>query len=816
MQVSKRVIQLAKERALFRFSALAVPMTQDADNCLTEALTVAGPAVDQQPLSFARHFLRQEGTYFLKRFGTVYRDYLERAMQTMYSDLRLSLGKVTANQLKLIDDDTVNRQIEVDRLLLRMREADDENLSRLNIMIAQLHGHEDVKERENPFRPYLIALSLHEVLREMVPDEAVAKVLFEHLSNALANHLSEYYAAIRAVFESSGVQAQLLARPSKMVKHQRYSENAAVEFESAEHFNRRVLPGLQRMLSILHGASALGPEGGAGASGNFGTQAGIGPGPGAEAGSAASSDASVGKFDEVVPAERPTDLHEFVKKIFNRGQPTQVPQSDKEASGEGAKESVAPDDLIKPASAELIGKLKQFQKLAARGELASDQNAADQYRISAFGRQMDDSKITGMERITIEVVGALFDFILEDEQIAVSMRSLIARLQIPFLKAAMFEPQLLQQAQHPGRMLLNRMGSASVGLNPETPIGRKIADEMTRIVTKILSEFDDDMTIFGNCLDEFERFLAEQLHNVDGDTAQTAEGIQAAEDVSEILAATTNALRELLGPLRPDNRVSAFVVHTWAHVLCREAGDKEPPYDLRFRKLLPEFIWSVQAKQSPEERTALMRLLPELVTGLKDGLCLVGLPEKERVKRLDPFVSLHMDLLRANQGVERRKMRSLQDLREYFSRFASGEEPAPEATAEASMEIQAAALGMALAERGVSASLDLESDAVPLDTDAEWLAPLQLGNGVERWSGDQYHVARLAWISKRRAFYLFKLETDAKSIIYSSLALIKALREGSVRLVENSAVFERAVDALLTDTEALSPSTQPSPGGAAR
>ena len=44
------------------------------------------------------------------------------------------------------------------------------------------------------------------------------------------------------------------------------------------------------------------------------------------------------------------------------------------------------------------------------------------------------------------------------------------------------------------------------------------------------------------------------------------------------------------------------------------------------------------------------------------------------------------------------------------------------APAETSAEIQAAAIGMALAERGVSAALDLESDAVPMDSDAEWLA----------------------------------------------------------------------------------------------
>ncbi|CAN5457863.1 hypothetical protein BH11PSE11_BH11PSE11_03350 [soil metagenome] len=789
MLITKPVIQLAKERALFRFSALAVPMLKDAADSLTQAREGAKSGADQ-PAALANQFLRQDGPTFVKRFETSYRDALERAMGTMYSDLRRGPQKVSASQLKLIDDETVTKAIEVDRLLLRMREADDEDLSRLNIMIAQMHGHEEVKERENPFRPYLIAHSLHEVLREMVPDEAAAKILFEHLSNALAKHLSDYYAAIRSVFESSGVQARLLTQPSRMVKHQRYAGNSLLEMEESNYFNLRVLPGLQRMSDLLEDGLPA-------------TEAGSFS-PGATAGNAAQSAPGM-------QVSKASSLQEFVGRIFNQSATTeQTPgaqflEDDSEAAAAAHGRTGPTRSVLPAASTDLVYKLKQFQRLAARGELAINRNAADEYQIFTFGQQIDDSKISRMERTTIDVVGMLFDIIQKDDQLPAPMRQLIARLQIPFLKAAMFNPQLLQQSNHPARQLINRMASTVMGLDPAAPANRKTADEILRIVTKILSAVDADVGIFSECLDEFERFLEEQMRNADSHSLLGAEAIQAAEDVMDQLAATTAVLRDLLTPLRAEKLVFAFIVQTWTHVLCRETLGRRPPFDLRFRKLVPDLVWSVQAKSSPADRTMLMRLLPDLVTGLKDGLLLIGLSEAERAKRLDPFVTLHMDLLRSNRSVERRKMRNLEELREYFSAFVRELPDTGGKPVEASREIQSGAIGMAFRERDVSATLSLDFDIVPLESDAEWLEPMQTAVHAEAWSDDSYQPVRLVGATNRRTIYMFKREQDGKLIIYSSYSLIKALREGSVRLLESAPVFERAIATLLSDAEAMSP-----------
>src|SRR5690606_8366144 len=139
-----------------------------------------------------------------------YTGYIERGMQTMYRDLRQEMHEISADTLALVDDDTVMRQIEVERRVLRLREADQQSLGRLNLMIAQLHGAHDVRERENPFRPYLMARTLHDTLSDMAQSPDVCTALFDHLSGALAAQLPAYFTTIRDVFESSGVHARLL------------------------------------------------------------------------------------------------------------------------------------------------------------------------------------------------------------------------------------------------------------------------------------------------------------------------------------------------------------------------------------------------------------------------------------------------------------------------------------------------------------------------------------------------------------------------------------------------------------------------------
>lgn len=826
MQTPNPVIQSAKVDALFKFEELVRSMAKDADNNIVLAITNSRSGLDQQNLAAARKYLQLDANPMLKRMVELFREQMDRAMRTMYTDLRTGLGNLSADTMTLIDDETVNRQIEVGHLVDRLRNACDENLGRLNIMIAQLNDDHEVRERENPFRPYLIARTLHDVLRTMVDDEKVAAILFDHLSATLENYLPGYYAELSDVFQAAGVQAQLRSRPTALKKHQRMqmaqqarsaqshaggnpggfggggsytAQPVQPESINSPNINPQVMPGLQRLLELMQQQLPAGVQ----------------------AGNASQLSLGIDQPDQSAA------FQDFVWNIFNQAQagasvspsaPPAAPLSASPLSLEStpANSYAAEGGLqISPqpsASQALLSQLNAYQQLAAQGEAVSQQISPDQNQLFSVRDQIGADDATKLERVAIDVIAVLFEFILDDEQIPAALRLQIGRLQIPFLKAAMLAPELLQQADHPTRQLLNRMGTAAVGSEQDALTGQNLASEITRIVKKILSEFDKDIAIFSECVEEFDLFLAKNLRNADAETALSVDAMEEAEAISVLTANTTAALRDILAPMTVDQRIVDFILNVWTPVLVRASLQEEKnavaandSMLVRYRELLPELVWSAQEKQTPADRSVLMRLLPTLVRRIKTGLLMIHLPEKESQQALDQLVAVHTQILRNAEGEPIQNLPSLEALRQLFSALVIDANSTVSATV-AQRPIQVEIIEYALAERGIDASLDLKRDSIYSSApDTAWLAHMQMGTQIECLVNDKFQKARLIWISKYQTLYMFKLERTSKPKVYSAISLSKSLHEGSVCLIEAAPTFERAVEALLIGAESIQP-----------
>ncbi|HJV85110.1 MAG TPA: DUF1631 family protein [Noviherbaspirillum sp.] len=753
----KRLIQSAKDKALFGFLAAVQRSMQDADKGIVDRLLAAKSGLDQTALTSVRHFLRQDGNIFLRRVDTLFRKYLDRAVQTMYVDLRSGMRKLSADELSLIDDEVVSHQIEVGRLTERMREANEEAIGRLNVMISQMHGQHEARERENPFRPYLLARALYEAVKESVSDDAKARLLFEHLSNAMVQHLPGYYSAIRDVFESAGMRGRFVAQQSRAAHNQRYF--GAPPGALPDQISARIVPSLQRMSETI-GSESKGADG----------------------------KSTAGDKDQ------PPTVQDFIRKMFSpsRGQP-----GDSRMTG-----------ITGTASNPLVAQLNKYQKMAAQGQSVSDDLQPGQNQLAALRDKLDLGAASTMERMTVEVVAMLFEFILEDEQIPAELRALIGRLQIPILKAAILEPELMHDEGHPSRQLLNRMSSAAVGVDVSSAAGQQLAGEIGRLVRRILDEFDSSTAIFALSVREFEQFLANHLKRDDSLTERGIEAVEAAEKYSVLLTNTTNTLCDVLLPLNADKGISDFIIHVWPHVLVQASWrDLEKQVQLeqadslfqQYRTVLPELLWSIQEKQNPQERSTLMRLLPPLVKRLREALAMVQLPEDESTQILDRLVALHTQVLRGAAGGAGKELSSLDDLRQVFSRlvvswdrasWGLGEPPQP----------RTAIIEEIFGRFGLQAELRLDvKSAATSAPDREFLAQTYLlGTRVELRAADGgMQPGQLVWVSTHRSLYLFKRESDGSLILYTFASLLEALNNEEVIPVEYAPVFERAVESLL-------------------
>ncbi|NIA00742.1 DUF1631 family protein [Massilia sp. CCM 8734] len=769
MQIPKRVFQLAKQPALSGFRVLAAKTIAEAGATLDKALQGKGGA-DVRLMTNARYILRQNAVLLQERMEHHFASYLERAMDTMYMDTRASIDDISADNLTLIEDDVVTRQIEIDRLVMRLRDADQPSLGRLNLMIAQLHGDGDVRERENPFRPYLLARSLHEALRQCVMDEAQSKVLFDTLSLAMVHCLQGYYVAIEEVFESRGISTKLTARPTALTRAQRDRlawQKAAEQLIAhgpasgravapAAHLSdplkppaqpkqARMIPELQRLMQQQRQAPAA---------------------------------------HGALPQQPLPDLQDMVWNVFNQPKAARPPRHAHAPAMAGAASG---------GHSALEAQLKQLQQ--ARPAQAGGMPSREAPAPLDLRARLADAASSEPERVTIDLVSLLFESIVHDEQLPEGVRGQLGRLHVPFLRAAMQEPSMLHDAQHPARRLLDRIGTVATGITPEMACYPALESQIETVIDEVLDGFDTDMTAFTDGQRQLDQFVSALLPRSDLGLARCIDTLGTLEAASARHSDVATALAPLLDPLDLDPRIGNFITDIWSRVLAHPASEASAS-----QAMLAELVWSSQEKTTLEDRAVMVSMLPGMVKRVREGLAAVGMGQEAAKAALDQLVMVHMDVLGQRQPPSARPA-TLAQLRAHFAAF----DGVPQAGRDA-VSIGHAQLEAALAQRGIRADLytDPGKSAARAADEQEWLGMALPGAGFEIALDGRYVPARLNAVSPRGSLYLFSVKGQAAPATFTRDALLAAMQDETLRTMEHAPVFERAVESLMAGAEALS------------
>jgi hypothetical protein len=754
MHIPHRILRLAKDHALRSFSALAEQTVVDADTMTTRAMEHASGDARAE-LSIVRTFLRGEARTLRSRMDRHFADLLERAMVTMHAQQqRAAAMTIDYDTLTLIDDDVVTRQIEIERMVGRLREAEPMELGRVNLTIAVMHDDREARERENPFRPYLLARALYEGLRELIWDEAQSKLLYDALGQAMARRLPGFYAGILEVFEGGGITARLTARPAAMSRSERERlawERAATDLAGSgagraapgappgtvdEQLYRRLLPKLQRLQEMAQGGDAAAP--------------------------------------------RQQDLLDLVWDIFHKAKGVPTALAAAPASERGMLDQT------------LLG----LQQEVAAGRAAPAPLAL---------RELVDPAAVGVEqRRVMDIVALLFESVVHDELIGAPMQRQLARLYLPFVRAALHDPELLHQAQHPVRRLLDRLASVGAGITPAMPCHAEVDPETHNIVGAVLDLFDADLNLFADAEIALDIHVSVLLAGCDPETAVCIDAVAEAEADSARLAGCNAALSAALQPLQVDPRVADFILGTWARVLSRPGSAAEAGI-----ALLPELLWSAQEKTTPEDRAAMMRMLPDLVRRVREGMASISLPEAPSRAAFDRLVAVHMDVL-GNKQVQARRLMSLEGFRDHFAGFGV-DGAAPETGNEhwvGKFELEAA-----LARRGAAALVHGRAAArLVRSSDADWLSWARPGTGFELKVDERYQTLLLCFVAAGGGAFVFKPADEAQDgvqsltgcVIFMRAPLLEAMETGTLRPLEPAPVFDRAVESLMTGAQSLS------------
>lgn len=414
---------------------------------------------------------------------------------------------------------------------------------------------------------------------------------------------------------------------------------------------------------------------------------------------------------------------------------------------------------------------------------------------------------------TIDVIGMIFEFILDEPSIPDMVKNLLNRLQIPILKVALVDKAFFTNKSHPARRLLNVLGHASIGWNDNDEEARERRfQKMEDVVSRVLADFEQDPGIFAALLEEFTEFLAKEGAEVGGEQLISLnDRIQ--DESSDRLA--FEAIESRLEGAEVPEVLREFLRNTWRNVLQYALDQEGHESDgwCRHERTVDDLMWSVEPKTTADERRKMVASLPRLLNSLREGMTLIGNVQQEMDDVIDALEPIHMACLRGEKPIveesEAEQPEKAADAADVSSSnvvdmIRSIQEGMLQSDDRLTIESGEAMNGNAIdIDREMMPSFasyqeDVARGDENIEDDFTAVAlEMKIGTWLEFTMDDKKRRAKLAWKSAVMGEYVF-VDRKYKVVAEKTLAeLADDLRRRRAEPVENVAMFDRALDKVL-------------------
>ncbi|MDR6934928.1 DUF1631 domain-containing protein [Luteibacter sp. 3190] len=445
-----------------------------------------------------------------------------------------------------------------------------------------------------------------------------------------------------------------------------------------------------------------------------------------------------------------------------------------------------------PSPTELLGALTLLQSqiavlpsnaapLATQADVTRDVAQLKEQLLAQIGqlRGQQTAHVSGVDEDTIDLVGMLFEFILEDHNLPTEMQVMLARLQIPYLKVALLDRRMFAHKTHPARQLLDALADAAKGWSAEADRDGRLYEKVKTIVERLLHDFDDDLGIFNRLATELQDFLDISRKRAELAEQRVAESTRGREKLEQ---ARRRAAQEIIGRIGEASLpplIYGVLTRAWANyivlTLLRQGEESHEFRDsLRF---IDDFVASARPVHDTNARRDLRAMLPGVERALRRGLAAVAFQEADTEQLLAQLHAFYR-----------------QQLGEAAPETASGTivasvMPLPEAI-------------QSIEEPVLAPDPDDEEAALRDEAfDETYLAQareLKVGQWLEFVAGDgTTDRAKLSWVSPISGRYLFVNRRGLKVADHSLAGLAQAFAEGTARVLDSTLLFDRAMDAIV-------------------
>ena len=756
-----RLLEQARDAAIPPLvDAFAVALGR-FDDALFDRAERAGPS--QMAFLDAMRELRRRRDDIIGRF----RAQLQRSWKALEAGQPLPIERVflesAEETLSLVSEQELESRLAVRNFASVILRDCKPVLARLDRRLGWIAGDITLDADLNPIGPEHIGVAVHQAFAgcDLAPD--VRLVVIKLCERDFVPAIARIYAALDQRLMQVGVMPELPARRAPAAAAMPAAE-AAQDLAAGGDEEPGAPAWAARFLNRMAGVSrGLQASQAAPAAAGFGDMPpGYGSGPGAqgvllEALHHLLQESRRGRDTGDAPEARPADPH-------------RRDLSQREMLSVLSLLQASPSATLRAA----IGDTGESLSQRLKNEVLSS--------ATQLGVDPSQARLAPVDEDAIDLVGMLFDVMLDERDLEGRPRELIGRLVVPFVKVALLDRRMFVQKTHPARRLLNVLAEACEGNNGESAAERTLLTKVEEVVDRLVAEFNENLAIFLTLEEEFRAYLEQHRRRIEIAERRAAEIQRGQERLEAARARMTSELDERLADRRVPQAIEDFLRQPWAHhVTMTVLREGDEGTGLRESLALADGVL--------EELTEAQRHV-------------VGKPwlQAWRTEMLKVFASVGM-----NQDAAAGAVDALHDTLQAVAAARPDLE-------KALPELPQVVLPKPVIDED-TAAIQLVGGADTLDfdhSDADHFRGLPIGTWLDFVDKDnKVQAGKLSWVSPISSRLLFVNRRGVRFCVASPEELAVMVRMGRLRTHQSEDAFDSAMQGVIERLEPASPAPAP-------
>ncbi|PCJ27069.1 MAG: hypothetical protein COA96_03910 [SAR86 cluster bacterium] len=584
------------------------------------ALENANLQIEAQAMQFSNVQLpplREESSAIAERFMQNLNGYFDELISLKSKDADVS----EYGNMSLVDNDYLEAIIAMEGMVNHARNCDIQQYisftTRMDTIFTNLH----IDETNNPLDPEQIGDSFNEAIRPMGLKAHYLLTIYREFNKAVFYNLEQVLAEANEVLIDMGILPKLdiKARNKELQKAKRAAERPTTDaetraFAEVENVEARQTASKKEDTNEQSHAEMF-----------------------AMMQTLVKSLADKEEDSSTLPMPA-------AAASTNEASSTPANQAENSASQNVITEQLVSDQQdMKKQQAQLLQMLSGIQSnlnSASRTDNADTPPSIDSLSITNSINETllsDDNQgsINTQSSDVMNLVSLLYKAIWNDDSLPVVMKELIGRTQISIMKVALTDTTFFDDKQHPGRVILNEFAMAGIAwtekeLLESDPVFNKVKE----LVDRLLEETDVDNSFLQNLINDLREFKSkhgESDASLEQRIRESDDHSERLDDVNEFVTQKINE-RILRNDLDPSIQ---SVLDNHFHDFLVKLVLKEGPGGSSWKPVMSTIdvlLWTVKSDKLPGDKARFEKINPRLMDNLEKALKIGGASKSRTAK----------------------------------------------------------------------------------------------------------------------------------------------------------------------------------------